>query len=273
MNIFKLTAIAGLTAIMSVSALAGISATKHNLGSSGTGPNKTTGTTEICVFCHTPHGGSTDAPLWNKVMPLDTDFTAYTSTTLDGSAVLSGSPSLACLSCHDGQQAMDSMINAPSTSTDYMFDSTGVQTLATGVWAGNQTMTNTAGEFVPMLGTDLSNDHPVAVPYAGGGLSTTNVNPANFADKDFNQPATAFIGGQNVWWLDTANGTAGRDKSDIILYTRDYTDATPTTYATGYVECASCHDPHVENPQFLRPIAGATGGNEGSQVCLACHNK
>ena len=33
--------------------LAGIEATKHNLGSSGTA-NKTTGTGEICVFCHTP---------------------------------------------------------------------------------------------------------------------------------------------------------------------------------------------------------------------------
>jgi len=271
MNILKLTAIAGLTAIMSVSALAGISTTKHNLGSSGTGPNKTTGTTEICVFCHTPHGGGSAAPLWNKAMPAFGDFTPYTSTTLDGSATLSGSPSLACLSCHDGQQAMDSMINAPSTAVDYMFDSTGAQTYDILTWTGNQTMANTAGELVPMLGTDLSNDHPVAIPYAGGGLSTGVTAPANFFDKDFNQPTEAAIGGQNVWWLDTVGGTAGRDKSDIILYTRSVTD-TNGTYLTGYVECASCHDPHVANPQFLRPTAGA-GGNDGSQVCLACHNK
>jgi len=279
MKLIKLAAIAGLTAIMSVSALAGIADTKHNLGASGAtangggaNPNFTTGTTEICVFCHTPHGGSSDAPLWNKNMPASGTFTPYTSTTMDGSAVLAGSPSLACLSCHDGQQAMDSMINAPSTSTSYNFDSTGAQTLATGVWTGNQTMANGAGDLVPMLGQDLSDDHPVAVPYAGGGLSFGNTTSTTFFDKDFNTVQEDTIGAMNVWWLDTAGGTAAaRDKTDIILYTRSVTDANGT-YDTGFVECASCHDPHVANPQFLRPTAGA-GGNDGSQVCLACHNK
>jgi predicted CXXCH cytochrome family protein len=34
-----------------------------------------------------------------------------------------------------------------------------------------------------------------------------------------------------------------------------------------FVECASCHDPHVNTQTFLRVA------NDGSAVCLACHNK
>ncbi|NOY62352.1 MAG: cytochrome c3 family protein, partial [Gammaproteobacteria bacterium] len=35
-----------------------------------------------------------------------------------------------------------------------------------------------------------------------------------------------------------------------------------------YVECASCHDPHVDyNPTFLRIDPS------GSRVCLTCHAK
>lgn len=44
-------------------AAAQIATTKHNLGTSpgGTGVNKFSGTAEICVFCHTPHGADTSA--------------------------------------------------------------------------------------------------------------------------------------------------------------------------------------------------------------------
>src|SRR3954468_19682487 len=57
---------------------AGIANTKHNLSTSGTGAvHVSTGTEEICVFCHTPHGSDTSAPvpLWNKQLPT----TSYTT--------------------------------------------------------------------------------------------------------------------------------------------------------------------------------------------------
>lgn len=266
----RMTAVAGLAAVMSVSAMAGIANTKHNLGSTGssnTNNNFTANTGEICVFCHTPHGGKSDAPLWNRALSSASDYTAYTSTTMDGSAVLSGSPSLACLSCHDGQQAMDTMINAPSVAGGaYNYNAGGSDQGWTftqqGSAAGN------AGGFlvtspVPNLTQDLSDDHPVAIPFAGGGLSS-GASAADLADPDFNMPSEGFIGGQTVWWLNTtAGGTTGREKQDIILYTRDL-----NSVPTGFVECASCHDPHTESQQFLRP-----GSNNGSQVCLACHDK
>jgi predicted CXXCH cytochrome family protein len=140
------------------------------------------------------------------------------------------------------------------------------------VWTGNTvdtatgTMINPAGGVnIALIGTDLSNDHPISMQYAGGGCTTTACAPANFRDPDFNTPLTATINGQQVWWLETG-GNATRSKTDIILYTR--TDFPGSTAAQPSVECASCHDPHTDaNPTFLRVA------NTGSAVCLACHNK
>ena len=64
-------AVAGLAT--STPADAQIRNTKHNLGTTpgGTGVNQFSGTAEICVFCHTPHGADTSAavPLWNRTLP------------------------------------------------------------------------------------------------------------------------------------------------------------------------------------------------------------
>ena len=80
-------AVAGVAT--SLPAQAQIKDTKHNLGTSGTGVNKFSGTAEICVFCHTPHGADTSAavPLWNRTLPAANTFTTYDSlgtSSLDG---------------------------------------------------------------------------------------------------------------------------------------------------------------------------------------------
>jgi hypothetical protein len=77
-------------------------------------------TSETCVFCHTPHGSDTNAavPLWNKELPDPTSYTRYSTlgtSTLDGEEAPVGSVSLACLSCHDGSQAVDTVLNVPGS--------------------------------------------------------------------------------------------------------------------------------------------------------------
>jgi len=44
----------------------GVTGTKHNLSIYGPGSVVATSTTEICVFCHTPHFAQPSTPLWNK---------------------------------------------------------------------------------------------------------------------------------------------------------------------------------------------------------------
>lgn len=261
-------------------AWAGISTTKHNLGSTGTGVNKFDGTGEICVFCHTPHGADTSAavPLWNRKLAEPTTYTTYNSlgtSSLDGATAPVGSVSLACLSCHDGTQAMNVMINQPGSGG---YNAAGAA--LAGAWTGvNQTGGLINDGLITRIGQDLKNDHPVGIQYGGGPKSGTvpaagsTYDNTLFRDADFNATKSATLNGQSVWWVDTSVGTAGsREKTDMQLYTRGPIAALAsggaTTDAQPFVECASCHDPHTSvNPTFLR-IA-----NTGSAVCLACHIK
>ncbi len=280
----KVIAIAALAAIGSHAA-AQIATTKHNLGTTGTAGNNrvTAGTEEICVFCHTPHGSNTSmtsAPLWNKATPATTTYQVYdttTSSTIDGGVLqpgaAGGSVSIACLSCHDGTQAMDNIINAPGSGghdttgggaagRGYTWDTTTGRVNADGF------LQNGAG-FIAMLGTDLRNDHPIGIQYCGGGVNTTNLTTANCVDSDFNTLTNSVINSQRVWWVDSgAVGNSGnRDKTDMILYSRDFEPVRTGAGVGPSVECASCHDPHTANATFLRRQ------NTGSAVCLACHNK
>jgi len=291
----------------------------HNLGSGnirtttpngGSPANFSNDTAEICVFCHTPHGGDNSAavPIWNRKLTDPLSYTRYSSlgtTTFDAEEAPIGSVTIACLSCHDGTQAIDSLINGPGSG---FFNPAGARiganfggddqvngVLAPGPAAGG------AGGIVQNLETDLSNDHPVSMQYAGGGLSTANLNGTT-VDPDFvaggnrphplgwtleNVPAPASSNLTTLWWIERnaeSLNNGGRDRTDVIMYTRLEAE-TGLPGEQPFVECGSCHDPHnVDNPTFLRvsngiPTALATdfptpvSGNSPSALCLTCHLK
>ena len=135
----------------------------------GTGINGQT-----CVFCHTPHGGGTTAPLWNRTMSGAT-YTLYSSDTLNATANQpTKAASAACLSCHDGTLGMDTLINVNGTAFTGSF---AAQPGAKGTYTGAKLSGGAA-----YLGTALNNDHPIAIQYslAGPGLvaaSTSNGKP------------------------------------------------------------------------------------------------
>ncbi|MBF0628370.1 MAG: cytochrome c3 family protein [Magnetococcales bacterium] len=268
-KLLKLSVVFGIAAVglmlSSGSAIAGIKGSKHDLGSGGASQQGTTSaTTEVCVFCHTPHSSNTaaTAPLWNKSLPSST-YTRYSSinsTTIDGAETTVGSVSLACLSCHDGSQAMDVMINKPGSG--------GYTAGGANLDAGTA-MTNPAGKTA-MLGTDISNDHPISIQYGGGGWISGDTDGAaaitNLADKSFKPGVKDTLNSNPVWWIDTTGGTNNvRDKTDMILYTR-----TLSGVVQPFVECASCHDPHNSTAQ---PVSFLRMSNASSAVCLACHDK
>lgn len=276
------------------SAIAGIKDTKHNLGSQqSAGNNRFTETGEICVFCHTPHGADTAAkiPLWNRQATASPSYATYNSLgtlSLDGGTAAVGSTSMACLSCHDGVQAMNTVINAPGSGLAGSAAWQAGKNAGTG-WEGTRQsagkMINPAGgNFIPAVAADdagLKNDHPVGIQYAGGPkggdaskIPNSGQYPkANFQDPDFKPAESATLAGSQVWWVE-ANQTTGRQKDDIPLYARTnetltFTDSTTKsiTAPQPFVECASCHDPHSEKATFLRM------DNTNSAVCLACHDK
>lgn len=248
--------------LVSGASYAGVAASKHDLGSNNGAQGSSALTTEVCVFCHTPHGSDTAAsvPLWNKKLTSAsyTRYSALQTATLDGAEAAIGSVTLACLSCHDGSQAMDVMINRPG-SGGYKAAGSQLDGGAIGVMTGSP---------IPMLGTDLTNDHPVSIQYAGGGCTVSGADcvAASFGDADFNTAQGDTINSSPVWWVDTTTGTANqRDKTDMFLYTR-----TLAGTAQPFVECGSCHDPHEST---ARPVAFMRISNDSSAVCTACHLK
>jgi hypothetical protein len=283
-------AVAVVALTMSGSALAqGIVGTKHNLGSqSAAGNNRTTNTAEVCVFCHTPHGGSTTAPapLWNKRLgtgstpPGGGTYTTYASLaspSIDGTILPVGSISVACLSCHDGTQAMDNIINAPG-SGGIVADGGGNDGLAF-TWTGATVdATGKLASGAALLGTDLSNDHPIGIQYCGGGLTGTGTTVnGSCRDGDFVQPQTQTINSAQVFWIDT--GGTGKQRTDLPLYLRDFGAGAGNGVGPS-VECGSCHDPHVSTGQAGPTGTGRVAGetflrisNASSAVCTACHVK
>lgn len=300
-TISKLASGLALVAISSAAMAAGtgIASTKHNLGAGGialgNSGNKTDGTTEICVFCHTPHGAnqSASAPLWNRQFST-AGYTRYSSlgtTTFDAAEAPVGSVSIACLSCHDGTQAMDAMINSPGSNSVSSGASLSRITNGSGTGVGGWVETSTmstlaasdngfAGDMI-YLGTDLRNDHPISMQYGGGGFSATTPSGPSVDSSYAIAGATGSVGnnsslggtgrvanrtlgsGALVWYVDT-NGAAGQQTDDFTLFSRSDLGTNQP-----FVECATCHDPHSTNSTFLR----LSGGNTGSQVCLTCHTK
>jgi predicted CXXCH cytochrome family protein len=151
---FGLLALAGATGARAQT----IDNTPHDLPFNLTVAN----TTEICVFCHTPHNAGPTTPLWNRTATTAV-YTPYSSPTLDANGGTAPAPtgvSLLCLSCHDGTVAFDSLINNPD-----------------GITVTPANMTLIPGTTA-LLGTDMTNDHPISIEY-GLPAADFNIPPSN----------------------------------------------------------------------------------------------
>jgi hypothetical protein len=151
-------------ALLAAPPVTGIEGTAHDL--SATGLNSVTMATRSCVFCHTVHNpgagsGAKLIPAWNHTTTVAT-FTMYNNTN-HANADLKGTvdsqptgPSLACLSCHDGTVSVGSLLVAPAGggNDSYLSARGGVNPSTGRISSGRG-----------LVGTDLSNDHPVSITY------------------------------------------------------------------------------------------------------------
>lgn len=163
---------------------------------------------EICIVCHTPHGGAPDvaAPLWNHVTT-QAVYELYDSPSMDAEVeqLAPGSNSRMCLSCHDGTTAVDAY---GGNGGSYM-----------------------APESV-VVGTDLSNDHPVGIRYSH------------------------------------QTGGSCRNQCHNFEYSPTPGPWKEVKFYDGRVECSSCHDVHnnvAKDVKLLRKTM------QGSALCLNCH--
>jgi predicted CXXCH cytochrome family protein len=119
---------------------------KHDVRATGN-------TGDVCAGCHTPHAANTSykALLWNR-SSVPTTFQPYDGNPTTGNPDFKGgtislgagsATSLLCMSCHDGANALNAVIDTPSGTA-----------FSTAKVTGNSA-----------LSTDLSNDHPVGFVY------------------------------------------------------------------------------------------------------------
>ncbi len=121
--------------------------TRHNLSVSGPGPYKALNETRICIFCHSPHGARTQAPLWNREDSVTTYLTYKSSTLTPGIVSQPNGTTKLCLSCHDGTIALGSVVSLQSEIP---------------MASGRRYLQSGGGH----LGTNLQDDHPVSFSYA-----------------------------------------------------------------------------------------------------------
>jgi predicted CXXCH cytochrome family protein len=118
---------------------------KHNLSVTGPGDIKASAETDACIFCHTPHRSTTEAPLWNRSSSGAT-YIPYSSSTTKAVIGQPTGASKLCLSCHDGTVALGLVHNRGSL-----------------IAMRNNVTTLPSGKS--NLSTDLSDDHPVSFTY------------------------------------------------------------------------------------------------------------
>jgi hypothetical protein len=272
----------------------GISNTRHNLTQRPTGSTMNASMMdpyrndygEVCVYCHTPHGANTTVtlPLWNRTMKATT-YTTYNqlgTSSLTQAVAQPGVNSLACLSCHDGQTAIDSIINMPGSGRYQASQATTQDNAFLSTWpnpsgqnaSSHRTLNANAGSTsclachsaasatgdqatdfsVFAIGTDLKNDHPVGVTYPATTSGTLT---------DFKTP----LGKKGTTFFFDGDGDGHMGGAEVRLYDNG---------GAAKVECASCHDPHGVptggagsslKPTFLRVA------NTNSALCLTCHAK
>ncbi|MGE4088401.1 MAG: hypothetical protein AB7F93_09975 [Immundisolibacter sp.] len=259
--------------------IADVKGTKHNLSVDGPGTTKAAaagGTSEVCVFCHTPHGAAQQdqggtalrAPLWNRRVPTGATYTPYTSSTLDAQSITDGlnaqpgGSSKLCLSCHDGTLALGNVnvLNGNQNATIPM----------TGTGPGG-TMPEGEGStsgFTRYLGTDLRNDHPISLTYSSA-----------LAVRDGELRA---VDAAQRWPPGSGTVIGLRSPGQKPLLPLEPTGKN----GAGQVQCATCHDPHLReldagkgNQKFLRAqrfqeaMPTPAHNVQTDTVCVACHDK
>ncbi|MDQ1338934.1 MAG: hypothetical protein QG567_83 [Campylobacterota bacterium] len=216
---------------------AGVTGTPHDMSARlWDGVNSTEDNGEICVYCHTPHAASTNfTPIWNKNGATAANGYTLYGTTMGGTVVdgdTSGSlnpPSMACLSCHDGATALNSVVNVPGSGLGDGIIGTNGELMGAGVAAN--------------LGTSLTNDHPVYTPYNYSATPALNV-------AGLKNPLTAALGSG---FVDDFLRTTGSTKyvecgtchdphngADTKLGTTQVAFLRQTNVASAL--CLACHD-------------------------------
>lgn len=214
------------------------------------------------MFCHTPLNDPNDppglvsgseavslsssgiamTPLWQRSLKDGFVFRIYDDIGRLGLGKPSvGSASIACLSCHDSNQAF----TVGRSYQDHPF----------GVPYRGATKTMLGGESSRPKGEE-------SAPFREA-LHLMHT-------EEFRDVSQGTVENRTVYWVSRNGVTARRSRNDLPLYGRVSNTGDPLAdfgMSVPHIECSSCHDPHTRTQTFLRVPP------DGSAVCLTCHDK
>lgn len=186
---------------------------------------------QICVFCHTPHRSSGEGPLWNRKAVTKT-FKHFSSSSLaiDDAALIGaadyGQPtgsSRLCLSCHDGVTALGAVFTTPSVTNTVPVKFTNVRTGET-------------GENVAIGFETFSTHHPVSFRYNQAVIDLLKAAPYNRSDYWWSPSNAVKLDKQGRMQCVTCHDPH-QDQSD------NPSSMTPFWNSRTYGEvCGSCHN-------------------------------
>jgi len=249
----------------------------HNFAYNSTGVKADT-EDRICVFCHTPHGASSDSalvngPLWNHELssaiynnwgsgslvntPPYISNVGFVNMLTDQPAQPDGTSRM-CMSCHDGTISIGNIVSGSAITMD---------TADACIDADGSLSTS----CIPLTFQDLTTKHVVSVP----------MNDQLIADSAANCDGSQTTRLSYPW-----NGVSPQSDNVFLRPTLELypvSSGSPgvssgfpnNKYSTNYsygVQCSTCHDPHKWN---------SSSGNEGYKflvtaqtvtLCIACHD-
>ena len=212
---------------------------------------------EICKPCHTPHNAldtNLTGRLWAHTLSTATYVYHGGGTSADGSTRPDGGTGSAgqsdfdiasrlCLSCHDGTVALDSFMGKEGVSDGKFIGSDADHGAAT------------ANLGSGAVANDLTNDHPV-------GFKALYKEYQQHGGHYSYKPAAS---------VDTAGLKLVTSPTAVPAGTLDQ-NGNPVTYTNvPSISCVTCHNVHNGGPTGEEGLLRIT--NQGSNLCLTCHDK
>ena len=236
--------------VSSGAATTGLRHSKHNLALAGAATTGVASESEMCNFCHTPHSGMGQRALWTHSLSTAL-YIPYSSSTMKATVGQPTGDSKLCLSCHDGTVALG--------MTQRQKANVASRAASTRMAPGRA-----------VLGTDLSDDHPISFSY-----DTSLSSGAQLKDRALlNEQVRLDANGQVQC---TSCHDPHNDQNGMFLVQNNY--------ASGL--CLNCHDSDLWTSSSHRTSArtwNGTGRNpwphtsettvsgNGCENCHAPHN-
>lgn len=213
----------------------------HNFSNQGWADN------QICKPCHTPHNAKPavySTRIWAHTIT-NASYTVDAAGTKKSADDALDRVSRLCMSCHDGTVALGDYAYSPNPT-------------------GGGSPGNGA-----TLGTDLTSNHPV------GKEAVYSPTRTSFKPTTDTKDTSGTITAKNA-------GVKSATTSTLPLVRVTEKDATGNITSDNFVVgCATCHHPHgtrtgdaTANPPGSDPLPHLLRmPNDGSALCLSCHNK